>query len=436
MREIGVALLGFGNVGQGAWRILSAHAEDIQRRLGAQVKVRHVLVRDLSRARAEPGAEGLFTTDLGKVLADPAVHVVVELVGGVEQAAGCVSAAIRARKQVVTANKALLSARGEVLFEEAAAAGVDLAFEGAVCGGVPVIRTLREALASDRVQAVSGIVNGTTNFILDAMGAGGSSYVDALARAQALGFAEADPTLDVSGMDAAQKVCLLAQLAFGARVEPSRVHVEGITRLEPVDFELGRELGYALKLLATARRVEGALDVRVHPAYVPATAPLAQVRGGFNAVQVECAALGPLFLSGQGAGGLPTGAAVVADIIDVSRNLLSHAEGRLPALCAPFLQDVPLRPMGAWRGRHCLRFTVQDAPGVLARIAAVLAEKEISIASIVQRPAEGTGPAQIVVLTHAAEDAAVTAAVGWIDQLATTRARTQVIRVEGAGSTV
>jgi homoserine dehydrogenase len=427
---MGVALLGFGNVGQGAFRILTAHAEDIQRRLGARVRVRHVLVRDARKARGFEDAGPLLTTDYVRVLSDPDVHVVVELMGGVEAAFEHVSAAIRARKQVVTANKALLSARGEALFEAAAAAGVDLAFEGAVCGGVPVIRTLREALAADRVQAVSGIVNGTTNFILGAMSGQGRAFADALAEAQALGFAEADPTLDVSGMDAAQKICLLAQLAFGARVSASAVHVEGITRLEPEDFELGRELGFVIKLLATARRVDGALDVRVHPAFLPAQSALAQVGGGFNAVQLECAALGPAFLSGRGAGALPTGSAVVSDVMDVCRNLLGGVSGRLPALCAPFLQELPLLPMGAWQGRHYLRFTVQDTPGVLARIAGVLAEKEISIASVVQRSAEGQGPARIVVLTHEAPDAAVASAVAWIDQLVTTRAPTQHLRVE------
>ena len=433
---MGVALLGLGNVGQGAFRILGDHAEDIQRRLGARVRVRHVLVRDAGKVRDVPGAGPLLTTDYARVLADPDVHVVAELVGGVDAAFELVSAAIRARKQVVTANKALLSARGEALFAAASAAGVDLAFEGAVCGGVPVIRTLREALAADRVGAVSGIVNGTTNFILGAMSGQGKGFGEALAEAQALGFAEADPTLDVSGMDAAQKICLLAQLAFGARVSPSAVHVEGITRLAPEDFELGRELGYAIKLLATARRVDGALDVRVHPALLPSHSALAQVGGGFNAVQLDCAALGPAFLSGRGAGALPTGSAVVSDIMDVCRNLLGGVGGRLPALCAPFLQELPLRPMGAWRGRHYLRFTVQDAPGVLARIAGVLAEKEISIASVVQRPAVGEGPARIVVLTHDALDEAVASAVSWIDQLATTRAPTQHLRVEAGGGPV
>lgn len=432
MKEIGVALLGFGNVGAGAYRILTAHAQDIERRVGARVRVRHILVRDDKRPR-EGVDRALFTKDLKTILDDPEVRIVCELLGGIEPARTYVLKAIASGRHVVTANKALLSEHGESLFKAASEGGVDLSFEGAVCGGIPVIRTLRESLASDRVDSIHGIVNGTTNLILSSMADENASYSNALKRAQELGFAEADPTFDVSGMDAAQKISLLAELAFSARVKPSDVPVDGITSLSPLDFAMGKEFGYVLKLLATAKRApDGRLDVRVHPAFLPDASPLSEVRGGFNAVLIQSAALGPALLYGQGAGGLPTGSAVVSDIIDLSRNLLADVSGRLPALCAPFLQSVALKPISERVGPCYLRFTVKDEPGVLARVAGVLGEKGISIASVVQRQNKKADRphATIVVFTHAAKDEDVAAALKWIDQLATTLAPTQLIRIE------
>lgn len=433
MKEIGIALLGLGNVGGGAYRILEAHAQDIERRLGAHVRVRHVLVKDPAKVREPASVRPLLTSDFGKILQDPEVKIVCELLGGIEPARLYVLKAIESGRHVVTANKALLSEHGEELFRAAAQKGVDLSFEGAVCGGIPVIRTLREALASDRVEAIYGIVNGTTNLILSSMGEENASYQSALKKAQELGFAEADPTFDVSGMDAAQKLCLLTELAFSARVKPTEISVEGITTLAPIDFAMGKEFDYVLKLLATARRVEdGRLDVRVHPAFLPETSPLSEVRGGFNAVLIQSAALGPALLYGQGAGAMPTGSAVVSDVIDLCRNLLAGVSGRLPYLCEPFLQTVPLKPVSERVGPYYLRFNVKDEPGVLARIAGVLGEKQISIASVIQRQSRKTDTphATIVVFTHAAKDSNVRSAVGWIDQLQSTLSPTQLIRIE------
>jgi homoserine dehydrogenase len=431
MKEIGIALLGLGNVGLGTYRILADHARDIERRLGARVRVRHILVRDAGRARSEDVPSALITQDIAPILADPEVSVVVELMGGLSPAREYLEKAIASGRHVVTANKALLNTHGEALFSQALARGVDLHFEGAVCGGIPIIRTLREALASDRVSAIHGIVNGTTNFILSAMADEGSTYEDALSRAQKLGYAEADPTLDVNGMDAAQKLCLLASLAFAARVSPQQVQVEGITSLRPVDIALGREAGYVLKLLAIARRLPEGLDVRVHPAFIPSASPLADVRGAFNAVLLQSAALGASVFSGLGAGSLPTGSAVVSDIIDICRNLLAGVAGRLPMLSAPYVQEVPLIPAGERRGPYYLRFSVSDEPGVLGRIATVLGEKGVSLASVIQRPPRPEDPhATIVVFTHAARERDVLATVQWIDALRSTRAPTQVIRIE------
>ena len=434
MREIGIALLGLGNVGLGTARILESHAGDIERRLGAKVQVRHVLVRDGAKAREAGSLRDRLTTDYEKVLADPKVEIVAELMGGVDQARAHLLRAIDSGRHVVTANKALLSQHGEELFARALQRGVDLHFEGAVCGGIPIIRTLRESLASDRIEELYGIVNGTTNLILTAMAEEGASYADALARAQQLGYAEADPTLDVSGMDAAQKLCLLAQLAFSARLKPEQVAVEGITLLAPPDFAFAREFDYAIKLLACARRVaEGEIEVRVHPALVPQTSPLAEVRGGFNAVLLRSAALGRSLYSGLGAGAMPTGSAVVADVIDICRNLLAGVSGRLPMLCPPHLHDVRVRAPGERMGPFYLRFSVSDVPGVLGRIAGVLGEKGISIASVIQRapkPGGAEGQATVVVFTHAAREADVLAAVAWIDSLSSTRSPTRLLRIE------
>lgn len=430
-REIGVALFGLGNVGLGSYRILRDHARDIERRLGARVRVRHVVVRDPHKERPEELPPGIVTADPERAFADPGVSVVVELIGGVDFAAEVCRRAIDSGRHLVTANKALLSLHGEALFARALEREVDLHFEGAVCGGIPIIRTLREALASDRIESLVGIVNGTTNFILTAMAEEGEGYAAAMERARKLGYAEADPTLDVSGQDAAQKLSLLTSLAFMARVRPEQVPTEGIEGLLPVDFQMSEGAGYVLKLLAVARKgADGSIDARVHPALLPQKSPLAEVRGAFNAVLLKSAALGSSLFYGQGAGALPTGSAVVSDIIDICRNLLAGVSGRLPLPCPPNLSDIPVKPAGAREAAFYLRFTVADEPGVLGRIAGVLGEKGVSIASVVQpkpRPGES---ATIVVFTHAAREADLRAAVEWINQLHSTKAATCVVPIE------
>lgn len=430
--EIGIALLGLGNVGLGTFQILQSHARDIERRLGAKIVVRHILVRDVRKERLVSVDPSLLTTDVERIFGDSQVSVVVELLGGTTRARELVQRAIDSGRHVVTANKALLAEHGEALFASAQARGVDLHFEGAVCGGIPIIRTMREALASDLIEGVYGIINGTTNFILSAMAETGQSYEEALQRAQALGYAEADPTFDVNGMDACQKLALLTSLAFMVRIKTSQISVEGIEGLRPVDFAFAREFGYVLKLLAVARRLpDGALEARVHPAFLPQKSPLAEVRGAFNAVMLQSAALGPSLYYGQGAGAMPTGSAVVSDVIDICRNLLAGGSGRLPTPCAPYVSEANILPSSARKGPYYLRFTVADEPGVLGRIAGVLGEKNVSIASVVQRqPRPGETSATIVVFTHAARELDVLAAVQWIDQLKSTCARTRMIRIE------
>ncbi len=441
MREVGIGIAGFGVVGGGVLSILRQHAGDIEARLGARIVVRRVAVRDPEKERAVEVDPALVTTRIEDLLDDPAIAVVVELMGGVDQPFELVRGALERGKHVVTANKALLAARGEEIFALARRRGVDVYYEAAVCGGVPIIRTLREALASDRITELRGIVNGTTNFILTAMADRGEPVGPALAEAQRLGYAEADPTLDVSGGDAAQKLCVLAQLAFGARLRPADVLTEGIMSLQPEDFRWAREFGYALKLLAVARRcgpapgaAAGALDqieARVHPAFVPAGSLLAGVRGAMNAVVLRSEALGESLLYGQGAGAMPTGSAVVSDIIDLTRNILAGSPGRVPL--PPAEPRVLLRPHAEIRSAYYLHFSVKDAPGVLARIASQLAARDISIAAVQQREQNDQGqPVPLVIVTHVAREADLSAAIADIDRDPTTLAPTRLIRIEAA----
>src|SRR5512143_623609 len=452
MREVGIGVAGFGTVGGGVLSILERHQPDIEARLGARIVVRRVALRDAEKPRAVEVEKGIVTTRMQDLLDDPSIEVVVELIGGTTEAFELVKAALERGKHVVTANKALLAARGEELFRLAAERGVDVYYEGAVCGGVPVIRTLREALASDRITSLHGIVNGTTNYILSAMAEKGEPLSKALAEAQRLGYAEADPTLDVSGGDAAQKLCVLAQLAFGARIRPEDVLTEGILALEPEDFAWGKEFGYALKLLAVARRCSTAagearaaarssgegrggpyppdtIEAHVHPTFIPAGSLLAGVRGAFNAVLLRSEALGPSLLFGQGAGAMPTGSAVVSDIIDLSRNILAKSPGRVPL--PPATPRVRLRPHAEIRCAYYLRFWVRDAPGVLARLAACLAARRISIAAVEQREqADGGAGVPLVIVTHSAREADLVAALAEVDRYDTTLAPTRLIRIE------
>jgi homoserine dehydrogenase len=438
MREVEIGIAGLGTVGGGVLSILRRHAADIEARLGARIVVRKVAVRDPTRKRAVEVSPSLLTTRAEDLAEDPRIAVVVELMGGVERPFELVRAALASGKHVVTANKALLAARGEELFRLAREKGVDVYYEAAVAGGVPIIRTLREALASDRIQALHGIVNGTTNFILTAMADGGQPLSTALAEAQRLGFAEADPTLDVSGGDAAQKLCVLAQLAFGARLRPDEVLTEGILGITQEDIRWGKEFGYVLKLLAVARRCgppaaggPDQLEARVHPTFIPAGSLLAGVRGAMNAVVLQSEALGPSMLYGQGAGAMPTGSAVVSDIIDLTRNILAGSPGRVPL--PPGEPLVQLRPHAEIRCAYYLHFSVRDTPGVLARIASQLASRRISIAAVQQREQNDQGaPVPLVILTHQAREADVRAAIAEIDREETTLAPSRFIRIESA----
>jgi homoserine dehydrogenase len=392
-----VGVLGCGTVGGALVTLLQREAPAIAERTGVRLEVARVAVRDPARARPVDLPPGALTGDAGSVVTDPGVDVVVELMGGVEPARTLVLDALKAAKPVVTANKQLLALCGAELFEAASAAGVDLLYEAAVAGAIPLIRPLRESLAGERIARVMGIVNGTTNYILTRMTDEGASYADALAEAQALGYAEADPTADVEGYDAAAKAAILATIAFGVQVVADDVHREGITAVTPADIAFAGRLGYVVKLLAVSEAVGAEVAVRVHPAMVPASHPLAAVRDAFNAVFVEGEAVGELMFYGRGAGGMPTASAVLGDLIDAAHNLQVGGRGRT----APMNRAV-VRPMADLSSQYYLNINVVDRPGVLAAVAAVFGTHGVSIRSMEQ---EGLGDeARLVFITHKATE--------------------------------
>ena len=432
-------MLGCGVVGQGVLRTIATRRDSLARRLGAPIEVRRVVVREIDRDRGEHAPRELLSSDPESVLADPEIDVVVEVMGGLDPAGAYVTRALDAGKSVVTANKFLLAERGSELFTLAEARGVDLAFEAAVCGGIPVIRVLREALVSDVVLGLRGIVNGTSNYILSRMREEKLDFDVALRGAQEAGYAEADPTLDVNGGDALHKLTILATLAFGARVLPSQIHQEGIEHVSGVDMQMAARFGYVIKLLAIARAVPEAdgtssLDLRVHPALVPEHSVIASISGALNAVYIEGESLGPLMISGFGAGSMPTAMSVVSDIVDVGRNLMMGSRGRVPhtSVRDDVLTRRKIRDVGQNVGRWYLRFSVLDRPGILARIAGVLGAFDVSIEQMIQEGRATTDgqPVHVVMLTHACRDANVKSALREIQILSGIAQPARAIRIE------
>lgn len=430
MREIGVGLLGLGNVGAGVIKVLEDNAAAIEARLGTHLAIRAIAVRDLARARLVDVDPALLTTDVEQVITRDDVDIVCELIGGVTDAREALLRAIEQGKHVVTANKALLSEHGEEVFGAAEARGVDIYYEAAVCGGVPVIRTLREGLSSDRILDFYGIVNGTSNFILSVMASTGLPFEQVLADAQARGYAEADPALDVGGMDAAHKLAILIMLCFGTGVDIGEIYVEGIDTLEPVDFRFASTFGYVIKPLVIARDAAGGIEARVHPTMIPAHWMLADVPGAKNALYVHSYALGSSMYYGAGAGMMPTAMAVVSDLIEVARNIRAGATGALPLRSYRSLAHRPVIDMRTLRSRYYLRFSVRDRPGVLGQITTLLGEHQISIAQVVQEMAtSGDGPVRIVVLTHDAGEGDVRAALERIGALSDVVEPARLIRI-------
>lgn len=427
MSSIGVGLIGLGTVGSGVVEILRRHGEDFMRRAGVRVEIVRYADRDSSRAEALGLDPAGFTTDAAEVIADPRVQIVIELIGGTGAAKDVVLSALRAGKSVVTANKALMASSGQEVMDAASEAGVDIMFEASVGGGIPIIGPLKHSLVSNEILAVTGIVNGTTNYMLSRMADDGLDYASALKEAQAKGFAEADPSADVDGLDAAAKIAILASIAFNSRVTVDRVPVEGIRDISPVDIAYAAEMGYAIKLLALARRTDTGIDIRVHPAMIPTSHALATVNGVYNAIYVTGDAVGETMFFGEGAGSLPAASAVVGDLIEVARHIRSGCLGLVGCTCN---ESLTVRDIASLETGYFIRFAVADRPGVLAAVASKFGEHGVSIASVIQKRVCESGDAEIVYVTHRAAEGAVRAALADIERLDVVTEVAAVIRVE------
>lgn len=428
--SIGVGLLGCGTVGTGVVRLLRNNAAKLQAVLDTPMQIRRIAVRDTSKKRGVDLGD-VLTDDPAAVIADEQVDIVVELMGGVDTALGYVKAALDAKKPVVTANKALLATHAGEILEAARTAGVGVYFEAAVAGGIPILRSLRQGLAANRVEGIWGIVNGTSNYILSEMARDGVPFSEALSLAQELGYAEADPTLDVDGFDAAQKLVVLAACAYGLGAAESEVFVQGLRSVTPLDIQYAHELGYTIRPLAIASRAGDAVTLRVHPSMVPSDHLLATVDGAFNAVYVVGDPVGPTLHTGQGAGAGPTASAVVSDLIDAVRHL-GHAH---PCMGFPRKPEgLHLGDVGDVRSEYYLRFSAWDRPGVLSRIAGALGEQGISIAQVLQREHAPDESVPVIVLTHTCTERNLQAAIREIDAQPVVSAPTMVLRVEAFGN--
>src|SRR5262245_23842758 len=439
MKPLQVGLLGIGTVGLGTWTVLRRNAEEIARRAGRPIRITWIAERALERAReVTRGASDInLTDDAAKVLAHHDIDIVVELIGGIEPARTFILQAIDNGKHVVTANKALLARHGNEIFAAAHAKGVMVAFEGAVAGGVPIIKALREGLTANRIEWIAGIINGTSNFILSEMRAKGGSFKTVLAEAQKRGYAEADPTFDVEGIDAAHKLTIMSAIAFGVPMQFDRAYAEGISKLSGEDIRYAEELGYRIKLLGITRRarVDGreGIELRVHPTLVPAKRLIANVEGAMNAVLVKGDAVGATLHYGAGAGAEPTASAVIADLVDVTRMHTADPEHRVPHLAfqPDQLTDVPFLPIGDVVTSYYLRMRVDDKPGVLADITRILADREISIDAMIQKePSEGEYQTDIIMLTHKTVEKNIDDAIAKIEALPTVRGKIVRIRLE------
>ncbi|MCA1790483.1 MAG: homoserine dehydrogenase [Thioalkalivibrio sp.] len=433
MKPVRIGLLGLGTVGCGTVQVLARNGDEIARRAGRGIAVVAAAVRDLARERECDLDDVRLTDEPASVVDDPDVEVVVELMGGTEPARTLVLQAIAAGKHVVTANKALIALHGNEIFARAQEQGVVVAFEAAVAGGIPIIKALREGLAGNRIDWVAGIINGTGNFILTEMRDHGRDFGDVLAEAQRLGYAEADPTFDVEGIDAAHKLCILAAIAFGIPLQFERIHVEGISGITREDVTFAGELGYRIKHLGIARRAEGGFELRVHPTLIPERRLIANVDGVMNAVLVMGDAVGPTLYYGAGAGAEATASAVVADLVDVVRALTADPENRVPHLAFQpgALSDLPILPMAEVRTSFYLRLSAHDQPGVLADITRVLGAHSISIEAILQRePDPERGEATIIILTHQVREGDMQRAIDEIEALSHLSSPVTRIRME------
>ena len=434
MEPVKVGLLGLGTVGGGTVTVLSRNRDEIARRAGREIVISHAAAKAFRREAIE-GVDRIprITDDAWQVVADPEVAIVIELIGGYSPARELVLAAIENGKHVVTANKALIAKHGNEIFAAAQRKGVMVAFEAAVAGGVPVIKALREGLAANRIEWIAGIINGTSNYILTQMRDHGRSFEDALAEAQALGYAEADPTFDVEGVDAAHKLTILGSLAFGIPLQFDKTYVEGITRIERQDVVNAEDFGYRIKLLGFTRKTERGVELRVHPTLIPERRLIANVNGVMNAVLIEGDAVGPTLYYGAGAGALPTASAVVADVVDVVRALTTDPENRVPHLAFQpgELRDLPVLAIEDVETAYYLRMQAEDRPGVMAAVAGILGDAGISIEAIHQQePGEGDTHVPLVMLTHRVLERQMNEAIARIEALDSIRGAVTRLRVE------
>ncbi|OFA08077.1 homoserine dehydrogenase [Duganella phyllosphaerae] len=437
MKPIKVGLLGVGNVGSGTFNVLERNQEEIRRRAGRGIEIVAVSARNLERAKERTGGKVKVVADPFDIVNDPEIDIVVELIGGYDEAKALVLQAIANGKHVVTANKALLAVHGNEIFAAAQAKGVMVAFEAAVAGGIPIIKALREGLTANRIEWLAGIINGTTNFILSEMRDKGLDFATVLKQAQELGYAEADPTFDIEGVDAAHKATIMSAIAFGIPVQFDKAHVEGISKLNAVDIRYAEQLGYRIKLLGIAKRAtvngkEG-VELRVHPTLIPNKRLIANVEGAMNAVLVQGDAVGATLYSGKGAGSEPTASAVIADLVDITRLATADPEHRVPHLAFQpnAMTNIEILPMSEVTTSYYLRMNVEDQPGVLADLTRILADGTISIDAMMQKePAEGETRTDIIFLTHQTQEKNVTAAIAKMEALTTVHGTVTKIRLE------
>ncbi len=438
--QIKVGLVGFGTVGKGVARILHENAAIIQKRVGLPITLTIVADTDASKKSLLPSSQTSFATDYKKVVDDPGVDIVIELIGGIEPAKTILLSALKKNKHVVTANKALLAEHGEELYNKANKMGLDIGFEGSVAGGIPIIRILKEGLAANQIESFYGIINGTSNYILTKMTEEKLPFASILREAQRLGYAEADPTFDIQGIDTAHKLSILITLAFGTQVHFKDIYIEGITQITPLDIEYAREFGFKIKLLAIAKRRGDEIEARVHPTMIHEGEMLASVNGIFNAIYLVGNALGQTLFYGKGAGELPTGSAVVSDLIDIARNILyaSSSEPPPPRVRVPLVsflpqerKDLRIKPIDEIESLYYIRFMVLDNPGVLSHISGILGEHRISISAVIQKGRLAGETVPVVMMTHRCLERNVRQALETIDQLPYVSEKTLTIRVEG-----
>lgn len=425
-----VGIIGYGTVGTGTVRILLENQDILRERTGFDLRLKRIADSDISRDRGIKIPEGVLTSNAEDILNDADIDIVVELIGGIRPAKDFILQAIRNKKHVVTANKALIATEGNEIFIEAERCGVEVGFEASVAGGIPIIKVIREGLVANRILNVYGIINGTSNYILTKMTDEGIEFSSALKEAQNLGYAEADPTFDVEGIDSSHKLTILASLAYGIPLAYNDVYREGITRITPQDIEFASELGYKIKLLAIAKAVDGEVELRVHPTMVPKDYLISKVDGVFNAIYIEGDAVGATLYYGRGAGDMPTGSAIVSDIVDIARSMRMNAAGRVPVIRTR-TSNLRTRKMEEVESMYYFRFSALDKPGVLSKISGILGDNNISIASVIQKGRRVVGAVPLVVLAHMAKERDVLQAIKAIDNLPVVTDRTRFIRVEG-----